>query len=401
MKLYLDGKGIWIWAIRDCIPNGIPMDIADRLAGDGFSHPVVKIANGTNVPGVDYQGVAETQMMCTRLRERGIRVYGFQYVLGVNPVAEAQAAAKIVKDWNLDGFHADMEGEFDTTIEKFNPITIANKAAKADLYCKTLRNLLPNTPLGLASYRYWQSHPYFPWQIRKYFNVDVPQVYWIPSLNPGWQVQESYRQFHLLPLILPFSPIGSAYGTATPAQIVEFLNVSRSLPGVTGASIWELGRMDKYYPYLYQSLKFYSWPVAEPPPPKPEPPKENTVVDKSEYLPEDVYFVNGAVITGANTSGILLDIPNIPAIAKVVKFRIITVVTKVGAFVALGTGNVSLTSRFRLVGQPQVASPMLSPDIRDDRQGSVLLTSPNKVYFQWDAKGGQIKYWIIVQGYEY
>ena len=157
--------------------------------------------------------------------------------------------------------------------------------------------------------------------------------------------------------------------------------------------------MDKYYPYLYQSLKFYSWPVAQPPPP--EPSQENTVVDKSEYLPEDIYLVNGAVITGANTSGILLDIPNIPAIAKVVKFRVITVVTKVGAFVGISNGNTTLGSRFRLVSQPQVASPELSPDIRDDRQGSVLLTSPNKVYFQWDAKGGQIKYWIIVQGYEY
>jgi hypothetical protein len=358
----------------------------------------VKIANGTNVPGVDYQGVTETRMLCTRLRERGIRVYGFQYVLGVNPIAEAQVAAKIVQEWELDGFHADMETEFDTTTAQFNPITIANKAAKADLYCKTLRNLLPNTPLGLASYRYWQSHPYFPWQIRKYFNVDVPQVYWIPSTNPGWQVQESYRQFHLLPLILPFSPIGSAYGTATPAQIVEFLNVSRSLPGVTGASVWELGRIDKYYPYLYPPLKFYSWPVAQPPPP--EPIKENTVVDKGEYLPEDITIVNGAILTGSNTLGAVIMIPGIPSTATVAKIRIITSVENLGSFIGLSNGNTTLGSRFRLVSQPQVVSPVLG-DIRDDRQGSVLLTASNKAYMQWDAKGGKIKYWILVQGYEY
>src|SRR3972149_68132 len=145
-----------------------------------------------------------------------------------------------------------MEGEFDTSAADYNPGVVAAKASAAYTYCLALRAYLPATPLALATYRYPSAHPYFPWQIRAYFDVDMPQVYWEGSTNSSYQVRRSYDEFRQMSPPMPFSPIGSAYkvGTwqATPAQIVEFLDTCRGLAGVEAASFWELGRIDKYVP---------------------------------------------------------------------------------------------------------------------------------------------------------
>ena len=399
------GKGIYIWAVRDCLaapgfPKGNPQGIALRLKANDFTHAYVKVANGLNLPGVSYQTVAETRALIEALKAQGLKVYGWAYVLGQSPIAEADKHAEVTKSWGLDGFAADMEGEFDTVYPAWN-------ASIGVAYVSMLRARLPDHAIGLASYRYPKEHPYFPWkQVLPYFDFHNPQVYWQGSHNPVLQLNRSYVELMALKP-LPFAPIGSAYTVGgwvpAPSEMIGFLNAARSLNCIS-ASFWELGRIDKYASQLWPPIAAYQWGLPTPPPPPPPTPTQEIItVSERSFTTVDIIIRDWKAnpIEGSNTAGVLVDLPVVPVEAKVVKFRLVVAVTSPRGFVSLASGNTG-DSRFRLTNMPNV----VCPDIDDLNawprhyvNDEVLLPEPKKVYMQWDAAGGKIRASIQVQGW--
>jgi hypothetical protein len=281
------GKGTYIWAIRDCKgldgSRGNHKQIALRLVEHGFSHAYVKIINGLNVPGVNFQTESETKAFCKVLQEHDIDVWGWGYVTGVSPSDEAKKAAAKVKEWHLSGFAADMEGEFDTLDKTTN-------ALKGTAYVQALRANLPDHAIGLSSYRFPNSHPYFPWsQVLQYMDFHNPQVYEWGSSDPITQLKESYRQLTAIRK-LPYHPIASAYcfggWCPTVEQLDQFFTYSKQ--NFPSASYWELGRTDLYWAWLYTPIKNFSWPIVVEPPWEPEPEPEKDFLE--ELIMTDAKF---------------------------------------------------------------------------------------------------------------
>ena len=259
-----EGKGWIIWVIKDVEPNGDPAGIAQRLKDNDISWISLKIANGIYPSGIDENGIDKAALLTQECHSRGIQVYGWAYETAENPMLEAKVAADRVKLLNLDGFMADLEQEY----------KLPTPPSVADLYSKTLRALLSGAEIGLLSYRYPSYHSDFPWEIRKYYDYDCPQVYWEGSHNPGTQVYTSYDEFQQFPIRLPYVPIGSSYKRSTwwttEFDIFEFCQASERL-GVKGIGLYELGRTDLYVPNCFPVFSNFKWPYPIPPlPPEPE-----------------------------------------------------------------------------------------------------------------------------------
>lgn len=219
------GKGMYIWQIPRC---GSPRDIAAQAKAAGFGHVLIKIADGDYPFPDTNDNVAE---LVAELKKVGIESWGWQFIYLYSPQGEAAIAAKRMKETGCVGFIIDAEGR------------CKNKPLQASDYCRNLRELLPNTPIGLASYRYPSLHPELPWKIfRAICSFDMPQVYWQGAHNPGWQLAASYAEFSKMIPALPYVPTGAAYSeydwVVFPADIDEFIDVANQM-GFQAYNFWE------------------------------------------------------------------------------------------------------------------------------------------------------------------
>lgn len=227
------GKGMFIWRIERI---GSPAEIARQAKEAGFSHVLVKIADGTDYS--EYPLVAE---LVKALHAVGIVVFGWQYVYLLRPSLEAETAAARCVITGCDGFVIDAEKE------------CKSKPAEAAEYCERLTYLLPdNISIGLSSYRFPSYHPELPWDIfRGVCAYDAPQVYWERAHNPADQLHQSYTEFQKFNRLLPYIPTGAAYKTTykladgtlvtwkpTPDDIAKFVGALPSL-GIQAYNFWE------------------------------------------------------------------------------------------------------------------------------------------------------------------
>ena len=250
MAILPKGKGIWMHKYTQA-----PDVVVDNVVAAGLGHIALKIADGSQPYGADYP----RQELITKLKAKGVQVWGWAYTYGDNPEREANYHGDLVLAFGLDGFAIDAEFEY-----KDQPV-------KASTYARTLRKKLLVAPIALATYRYPGVHANFPFrQFGEYVDFYWPQLYWVLSHNPVTQLAESMRQYSTLTYKRPYVPLASAWAQSNwavrPAEIIAVLG-SAYKQGLDGCSFWEYNHA--LAAGLWDSIVAFDWPVkgSEPPPP--------------------------------------------------------------------------------------------------------------------------------------
>lgn len=254
--MILQGKGYYLWKI-DRVEGGNPYRIAEAAHQAGLSHVLIKIADGRYNYNVDKERNKDlVPPLIAALRARGIQPWGWHYIYGKYPVTEARRSIERVRELNLDGFIVNAEKEFKFT----------SMEAPAREYMIEVRRNLPNTPIGLSTYRYPSYHRPFPFEtFLEYCDLNMPQVYWVQANNPGAQLLKSMREYQTVKPWRQYFPTGAAYGEhgwrATPEQVTAFLEAVQyyNLPG---ANFWEWYYSKQNESRLWQPVQNFPWPPS-------------------------------------------------------------------------------------------------------------------------------------------
>jgi hypothetical protein len=215
-----DGDGMWIWYLSKS-QGGSPSAIAAQAQAHGVSTIYVKSADGASVWS---QFTADA---VAALKATGLRVCGWQFVYGSNPVGEATAAAA-AKDAGADCFVIDAEGAYE------------GKYAQAQRYVETLRELVGSDyPIGLTSFPYVDYHPGLPYSVfmgpgGATFNL--PQVYW-KTIGTTVDASLAHTYTWNLPYETAIFPLGQTYDGPKAADVRRFRQLS-SAYGARGVSWW-------------------------------------------------------------------------------------------------------------------------------------------------------------------
>ena len=219
----LEGKGYYIWKIHKC-EDGDVSAITRRAKEAGLSHVLIKIADGPRSYNVDLAAP-----LVEAVKGAGIQAWGWQYVYGDEPFGEADIAIHRVTTLGMDGYIINAEGHY------------KGKNAEASAFVDRLREGLPDTQIGLSSYRYPSYHPELPWsEFLAGCDYNFPQVYWVQADNPAEQMDYSIAGFQNVYPVRPIIPTGAAYEEfgwrPTAAQVNEFLTHAREI-GIPAAEI--------------------------------------------------------------------------------------------------------------------------------------------------------------------
>lgn len=215
-----DGNGMWIWYLSRS-HGGDPDRIAAKAKQHGVDTIFVKSADAGRVWS---QFTAET---VAALKATGLRVCGWQFVYGSEPIAEARAGAW-AKEAGADCFVIDAEGHYE------------GRYAQAQRYVRKLRELVgPDYPVGLTSFPYVDYHPSLPYSVflgpgAATFNL--PQVYWKTIGDPVDRSLAHTYQWNI-PYKTPIYPLGQAYDGPRAADIRRFRQLSAAY-GARGVSWW-------------------------------------------------------------------------------------------------------------------------------------------------------------------
>jgi hypothetical protein len=143
------GKGYWVWYLSTTYTNlGLAQGDIDglmqKLDDMGCDWVTVKSANGTGA------WAQFTPELVQAAHNKGLKIFGWSYVYGDDPVNEGVAAIDSLNK-GADGFIIDAEGEFKT------------KYTQATTLVNTIRGSYPNRFLAYAPYAYIQYHGTYPW----------------------------------------------------------------------------------------------------------------------------------------------------------------------------------------------------------------------------------------------
>lgn len=254
----LNGKGIMIWQISYLAGGNQDEAVADLLAM-GIKRVSIKVAQK------QYKYAYNPDNVLIPFLEKcfnaGLKVYGWQWVELDNPGGEAARAIERVTSLGLDGWEIDAEGR------------TKGKYSQASIYIHDLKNGLPDTPVGLCSYRFPSYHQTVPWdQFLSLCDYHCPQVYWNPPYPPNYgpvpETQRSYSEL-MVEKLLPFVPVGRAYigdGHAYPTgqELTDFMYTAYDLDS-PGVSFWSF---DALYAHSggaerAEAIGAYNW-VTEP-----------------------------------------------------------------------------------------------------------------------------------------
>lgn len=256
----LVGKGFFIWKIQDC-EGGNPQAIAAAAQQAGFSHVLIKIADGGWPVNIDRKTNTDLLPPIVQAnREKGIQVWGWHYVYGNDPLAEANVAIRRIQQFQLDGYVIDAEIEYKQ----------AGKERAARRFMSKLREALPNLPMALSSYRFPSYHPQLPWKVfLEYVDYNMPQVYWEKAHNPEAQLRRSVREFQGMTPFRPVIPTGPTYKSGgwapTEQDTLEFLRTVQAL-GLSAVNFFSWDECRKQTPSLWDVIAHFSW-TPQPPPP--------------------------------------------------------------------------------------------------------------------------------------
>jgi hypothetical protein len=254
------GKGYYLWQIPRC-DGGDPARIVARATAAGLSHVLIKIADGGYW---DYNVDKEREIdlippVLSALKAAGIQVWGWHYVRGDEPLAEAQRAIKRIGELGVDGYVIDAEHEYRDR----------RKAKAAGQFMAELRKFYPDLPIALSSYRYPRTHPALPWEeFMAACDYAMPQVYFEQAHNPEEQLQRCVDQYMGLTNTRPIIPTAPTYVRGdwkpTPEEIQRFLSKAKEM-GLPAANAWswDFATRDPYLP-LFQAVATFDWPFKPP-----------------------------------------------------------------------------------------------------------------------------------------
>ena len=260
---FLQGKGMYLWRINN-VEGGNPVAMAEVAKQAGLSHVLVKVADGRGTyntykqeNGYEYfnaqDGVDHVPGVVSALRARGIKVWGWQYIYGEDPLLEARVAIRRIQQFSLDGFAVNAEMQFERL----------GMDVPARIYMSELRRALPDLPIALSSYRYPQVHAYFPWTaFLEFCDLNMPQVYWMGAHNPAEQLVRCLHEFQSLPVWRPIFPTGAAFQEhgwrATPEEVTAFLAAVKQ-NGLPGCNFWEWYYARQKDSELWNPVRDFSW----------------------------------------------------------------------------------------------------------------------------------------------
>lgn len=249
----LQGKSMMIWKVSRC-EGGNPQAIASAAQAAGLSCVLLKIADGPKPYNIDGTPARDQlPALVEALRAKGLQVWGWHYVYGYNPQAEAQVAIQRMRELALDGYVINAEAEYKQTGKK--------QAAKT--FMDLVRPALANTPIALTSYRWPSYHPQLPWrEFLEKCDLNMPQVYWQSAHNPDSQLRRTLREFQALVPYRPIIPIGPMYKYGswepTPADISEFMETAEAL-NLAGVCFFEWYYARTILSPLWNTLSAYTW----------------------------------------------------------------------------------------------------------------------------------------------
>ncbi len=256
----IEGKGFFTWKIPNC-ERGDANQIASQARSAGLTHLVLKVADGMVIYNGNWGDPKDyTTPVVTALRQNGIKVWGWHYLYGDNPTAEANIAIKRIRQYNLDGYVLDVEREYKES----------GKKAAAKRFMNIIRSACPDLPIALSSYRYPSLHPQVPWkEFLEKCNICMPQVYWMKAHNPGQQLARSVREFEAKKPSLPVIPTGAAFREhgwqPTEAEVLEFFKKAKEL-NLQGVNFWEWSdARSGNVPGVWELIKKYSWSERDAP----------------------------------------------------------------------------------------------------------------------------------------
>src|SRR5690606_29664956 len=183
----LDGKGYFVWH-ADRIIGGRGVGSAEKAAemavAAGIEHVILKIADGEEPfpsPKYDAGGAKEaaTLALLQALRAAGITVWGWAFVYGegIAPETQADVFARRARQLGLRGLVVNAE---DLGERRWS---LPGGSDRARQYMSALRGALAGVEgitLALSSYRFPQSHPFFPFAaFMADCDIAMPQVYWV------------------------------------------------------------------------------------------------------------------------------------------------------------------------------------------------------------------------------
>lgn len=277
-------KAFWIWNIPNC-EHGDPLAIAAVAVKAGLSDVFVKVADGPVRFGI-YNGKDLVPSTAAALKAVGVRVWGWQYVYGNDPIGEEKVATARIKELGLDGFIVDAEAEFKK----------AGWGARAETYLSRLRANNPTVTAAFSSYRYPHYHPEFPWEVFfKYCEINMPQVYWLQAHNSGYQTQVCIDKFKSMSN-LTLMPAGAAWKEngwkPTLAEAQEFERAAEK-NGVELVSYWSWEHCRRDVPEL--------WPLEAVPPAPPPPDTRLSLIEKKVLGLEKVLADLSMVVSDLKT----------------------------------------------------------------------------------------------------
>ena len=257
----LNGKGIFIWRIQDC-HNGSVSEIAQKAVTASYSHVLIKIANGIYSYNFDWDKKIDlVPPLVQALKSKGIQVWGWHYLFGDQPEQEAQKAISRIRQLGVDGYVIDAEGHY------------KGKYSSAKIFMNQLRAEINDIPVALSSYRYPSYHTTLPWnEFLKKCDLNMPQVYWMQSHNPGAQLKMSVSQFQNLTYKPPIFPTGAAFTewgwTPKPLEVKEFMDTAKAMK-MKGVNFWEWKSLYHDIPAeILYTIRDYDWGK------KPQPPQD-------------------------------------------------------------------------------------------------------------------------------
>ena len=252
------GKGFFIWKILKC-ENGDVKKIAKLARKAGFSHILIKVANGIWKYNYDWENHVDLcPDLVEALRDNGIEPWGWHYVFGEDPVREARVAVERVKGLDLKGYVIDAEAHYKREKNRYE----AAKRFMSDLR----KGVGKNVALALSSYRFPSLHPEIPWnQFLMECDINMPQVYWIHSHNPEVQLEQTINEysspkFKAHPPIIPTGAAFTEHGwTVTASEVEEFLKAAQSF-NLEAANFWEWHSARERIPInVWETIRDYDW----------------------------------------------------------------------------------------------------------------------------------------------
>ena len=251
----LQGKGVFTWKISKC-DNGDPVAIATAAKIAGLTHLTIKIADGSDDYNgdFDHNNIDMNTGLLQALRLQGIQVWGYHYIYGDNPVAEAQTAIRRIRQLNVELYAIDADKEYDKP----------GMNGAAAQFMKVLRASVNDIPIAICSYRYPSKHQDFPWnEFVSKCDIAMPQVYWKEKHNAGQQLGMTQKEYQKTAPGLVFFPVGAAFMEGgwqpTPADVQDFLTTAKNM-NLGGIDIWEWSdARSTNMPGVWDVIRDFQW----------------------------------------------------------------------------------------------------------------------------------------------